>query len=103
MKSFSLFLLISSILNYAYVFIIFLNTFHTTKNQYEEEDPRWWLEGGSRQHELCESNILLRHWSHTWQEKTTKKKQNSDTSSSQPIQSFATLSYTKKNEGLLRR
>jgi hypothetical protein len=37
------------------------------------EDPRWQLEGRSRQCELCKSKILLRCWSHTWQKKNTKK------------------------------
>jgi hypothetical protein len=33
----------------------------------KEEDPRWQLEGGSRQHEIHTSKILLRRWNHTWQ------------------------------------
>jgi hypothetical protein len=60
------------------------------------EDPRWRLEGGSRERELHKSKILLRHWSHTWKKKTTKKKQNSNTLNSQPIQSFSTPHYTEK-------
>jgi hypothetical protein len=61
---------------------------------------RWWLEGGSRQRELHKSKILMRRWSHTWQKKTTKNKQNSDTLSPQPTQSFSTPRYTEKPGGL---
>jgi hypothetical protein len=50
------------------------------------QDPRWRLEGRSRQCELHKSKILLRCWSHTWQKKTTKKNQNSDTLNPKPIQ-----------------
>jgi hypothetical protein len=57
------------------------------------------IEGGSRQHELCKSKILLRCWSHTWQKKNTKKKQNSDTPNPQPIQSFSTPCDTEKTGG----
>jgi hypothetical protein len=63
-------------------------------------DPRWWLEGRSRQHELCKSKILLRHWSHTWQKKTTKKNQNSNTLNPQPVKSFSTPCYSEKTGGL---
>jgi hypothetical protein len=35
----------------------------------EWRDPRWWLEGGSRQHELCKSKMLLRLWSQHLAEK----------------------------------
>jgi hypothetical protein len=54
--------------------------------------------GESRQCELRKSKILLRHWSYTWQKKTTKKKQNSDP---QPIQSFSMPRYTEKTGRLL--
>jgi hypothetical protein len=64
-------------------------------------NPRWQLGGGSRQHVLYKSKILLRHWSQTWQKETTKKKQNSDTLNSHPVQSFSTPCYTKKTGGLL--
>jgi hypothetical protein len=64
-------------------------------------DPRWWLEGGSRQRELHKSKILLRYWSHTWQKKNTKKKQSSDTPNPQPTQSFSMPHYTEKPGGLL--
>jgi hypothetical protein len=36
-------------------------------------NPRWQLEGGSRQCELHKSKILLRHWSYTWQKKTPRR------------------------------
>jgi hypothetical protein len=62
----------------------------------DRENPRWQLEGGSRQHEFCKSKILLKHWSHTWQKKNTKNKQNSDTSNPQPVQSFSMPCYTEK-------
>jgi hypothetical protein len=63
-------------------------------------DPRWLLEGGSRELEVCKSKILLRHWSHIWQNKITKKKQNSDTLNIQTIKNFSTPHYTEKTGGL---
>jgi hypothetical protein len=62
------------------------------------EDPRWWLEGGSRQHDLCKSEIFLRHWSHTWQKKTTKNKQNSDTPNPQPNKASSCHITLRKQE-----
>jgi hypothetical protein len=44
---------------------------------------------------------LLRHWSHTWKKKNTKKNQNFDTLNHQPIQSFSMPRYTEKTGGLL--
>jgi hypothetical protein len=67
-----------------------------------KEDQRWRLEGGSRQLKLHKSKILLRTWSHTWQKKITKKKQNSNTLNPQHIQSFSTPHYTEKTGGLPR-
>jgi hypothetical protein len=64
------------------------------------EDPGWQLEGGSRQRECHKSEILLRCWSHTWQKKTTKKKQNSDTLHPQPAQNFFMSRYTEETGGL---
>jgi hypothetical protein len=43
---------------------------------------------------------LLRCWSHTWQRKTTKKKQKSDTPNSQSTKSFSMPHYTVKEGGL---
>jgi hypothetical protein len=43
------------------------------KKDWRSSDPRWWLEGGSRQDELRKSNILLRCWSHTWQKKPPRR------------------------------
>jgi hypothetical protein len=74
--------------------------FINIKKQNLSKDPRWQQEGGSRQHELHESKVFLRCWSHTWQKKTTKKKQNFDTLNSQPIQSFSMPHCTKKTGGL---
>jgi hypothetical protein len=65
-----------------------------------KRNPRWRPEGGSRQRELHKSKILLRGWSHTWQKKTTKKKQNSETLNPQPVQSFFMPHYTEKIGGL---
>jgi hypothetical protein len=65
-----------------------------------EDDPRWQLEGGRRQCELCKSKILLRCWSYTWQKKASKK-QNSNTLNPQPVQSFFTPPHTEKTGGLL--
>jgi hypothetical protein len=45
--------------------------------------------------------MLLRCWSHTWQNKSTKKNQNVDTLNLQPIQSFSTPHYTEKTGGFL--
>jgi hypothetical protein len=39
-----------------------------------KKDPRWQL--GCRQHELHDSKILLRCWSHTWRKWSTKENQN---------------------------
>jgi hypothetical protein len=64
------------------------------------KDPRWWQEGRSRQCELHKSKILLRHWSHTQQKKTTKKNQNSDTLNPQSVQSFSMPCHTEKTGGL---
>jgi hypothetical protein len=50
--------------------------FSVTKHK---EDPRWRLECRSRQHELHESKILLRHQSHIWQKYSAKENQNFDT------------------------
>jgi hypothetical protein len=55
---------------------------------------------GRRQCEICKSKILMRHWSHTWQEKNTKKKQNSETPNPQSVQSFSMPCYTEKPGGL---
>jgi hypothetical protein len=74
------------------------NTNTATK---KTRDPRWRLEGGRRQCELCKSKMFLRRWSHTWQKKTTKNNQNSDTLNPQPIQSFSTPHYIEKRGGLL--
>jgi hypothetical protein len=60
------------------------------------EHTRWRLEGRSKQHELHKSKILLRCWSHTWQKKTTKNKQKSNTPNPQPAKSFSTPCYTEK-------
>jgi hypothetical protein len=38
-------------------------------------DSRWQLEGGSLQHELYKSKIVLRCWSHIWPGKKKKKHQ----------------------------
>jgi hypothetical protein len=66
-----------------------------------QRNPIWQIEGGSRQLELCKSKILLRCWSHTWQKKTTEKKQNSDTLNPQPTQSFSTPRYPEEPGGIL--
>jgi hypothetical protein len=63
-------------------------------------DPRWQLEGRSRQCEVYKSKILLRHWSHTWQKTNTKKNRNSNTPSPQPTQIFSKPRYTEKTGGL---
>jgi predicted kinase len=64
-------------------------------------DPRWQLDSRNRQHELCKSKILLRHWSHTWQKKSTKKHQNFNTLNSHPVKNFSMPHYTEKTGGLL--
>jgi hypothetical protein len=66
-----------------------------TFSKEEVQDPRWGLEGWSRQQVLHKSKIMMRCWSHTWQKKTTKKKQISETSHPQPAQSFSTPHYTE--------
>jgi hypothetical protein len=45
-------------------------------------------------------NRILFCWSHTWQKKTQRKKQNSETLNPQAIQSFSTPCYTEKAGGL---
>jgi hypothetical protein len=61
------------------------------------KDPRWRLEGGSRQHELCKSKIFLKCWSHTWQKKKQEAKLwNPD----QPVKSCSMPHYTEKTGGL---
>jgi hypothetical protein len=65
------------------------------------EDPRWRLECRSREHEIRKSKILLRHWSHNWQKKSTKRNQGFDTLNPQPVQSFSMPCYMEKTGGLL--
>jgi hypothetical protein len=67
---------------------------------------RWQLGGKSRQCELCKSKILLRHYSHTWQNKVNKENQNSDTLNPQKYKAppyHITLRKQTPTPNLLRR
>jgi hypothetical protein len=45
------------------------------------------------------SNRILSCWSHTWQKKKKKKKQNFETLNPQPVKSFSLPCYTEKTGG----
>jgi hypothetical protein len=65
-----------------------------------QEDPRWQLDGTSRQHEPHESKILLRCWGHTWQKKKKKTRRiKTDTTNPQPVQNSPHHITLRKQEG----
>jgi hypothetical protein len=63
-----------------------------------KEDPRWWLRHRSRQCELCESKILLRHWTTLSGNKTPRRIK---TSAPEPLACRKLLQphYTEKTRG----
>jgi hypothetical protein len=48
-------------------------------------------------------NRILSCWSHTWEKKEKKKKQNSESLNPKPVKSFSTPCYTEKTGGLQHR
>jgi hypothetical protein len=64
----------------------------------EREDPRWWLEGGSRKH-ASYSEILERHWRHTLQAKPLRRGKTLTPPHIQPVQRIYTSRQTEKPGG----